>query len=242
MMFDRTHTLYIFGSLLVTLLLLYGAHRAFKREHTKLRFLRFFALSTVLLHISPMWLTYLESSNNYGFVYDNVLFPIHFCNLAMYCLLVAAYLKPKTMVHQTFMSFTAWAGIFGGLISLFYPVYYLGQPSIFEWMVLKSMLSHSTLLIGSLYLILGGFVEINRWNLRDFSIGLIGVLFVGLFNNALLGYYGKNINSMFLKEPPIQGVLWLNFLTMPLMMLIIMFGVIVIKEKRLATSTEAVIV
>src|SRR5690606_33311645 len=105
-----------------------------------------------LLHISIMWVTYLKNDGNYGYAFDNILFPIYFCNLTMYCLMICSFLNPTTKGFKIFATFTAWGGIFGSLISLFYPDYYLNTPTLKDWGVLKSMLSHSTMLVGCLYL------------------------------------------------------------------------------------------
>ena len=223
MLFDTTHNLYILFSLSFTVFILIIAKRFIKDEKNKMRFLRIFSIGTFLLHISIMWTTYLTSSDNYGLVFDNILFPIYFCNLAMYCLLVCSFLNTKKKFFTIFATFTAWAGIFGSLISLFYPEYYLNTPSLKDWSVLKSLLSHSTMLIGSLYLFVGNYIKLNVNNVIYYSYGLIGCLFVGLFNNFFLGLFGRDINSMYLKNPPLADVPFLNFITIPLLMVLVIF-------------------
>ncbi|HHZ12097.1 MAG TPA: hypothetical protein GYA05_05225, partial [Acholeplasmataceae bacterium] len=66
-------------------------------------------------------------------------------------------------------------------------------------------------------------------NLLYYSYGLLGCLLVGLFNNTFLGWFGKNVNSMYLKEPPLSEAPFLNFLTIPLLMLLVIFAVIMAK-------------
>ncbi|MDD3191556.1 MAG: YwaF family protein [Bacilli bacterium] len=223
MLFDTTHVLYILFSLTFTITILILAKKYISKEGGKTVFLRFFGVGTFLLHISIIWVTYLQGDINYGYAYDNILFPIYFCNLAMYCLIICSFLKKETKFFKAFATFTAWAGIFGSLISLFYPDYYLHNPTLRDWAVLKSMLSHSTMLIGSLYLFVGNFVKMDLKNVLYFSYGLIGCLIVGLFNNLFLGIFDKNINSMYLKQPPLSDLPYLNFLTIPLLMLVIIF-------------------
>ncbi|MDD4157372.1 MAG: YwaF family protein [Candidatus Cloacimonetes bacterium] len=245
MIFDTTHTLYILFSLLFTVCILFISKKFIKSEKNKLRFLRFFSLGTFLLHISIIWTTYLTSENNYGYAYDNILFPIYFCNLAMYCLLICSFINTKKKYYAAFATFTAWAGILGSLISLFYPDYYLNTPTLKDWSVLKSMLSHSTMLIGTLYLFVGNYIKLDIKNLLYYSYGLIGCLIVGLFNNLFLGLFGRDMNSMYLKRPPLDDVPYLNFITIPLLMLFIIFisilvkRLIVIRYKKQEVSWDA---
>jgi len=229
MLFDTTHTLYVIISLLLTVLVLALAGKYVKSEKNKLRFLRFFSLGTFLLHISVLWTTYLTTDTNYGLAFDNILFPIYFCNLSMYCLMICSFLDKNKKLFRPFATFTAWAGVFGSLISLFYPEYYLNTPTLKDWGVLKSMLSHSTMLVGCLYLFVGKFIRLDIKNLLYYSYGLLGCLLVGLFNNTFLGWFGKNVNSMYLKEPPLSEAPFLNFLTIPLLMLLVIFAVIMAK-------------
>jgi hypothetical protein len=238
MLFDTTHTLYIIISLLSTVLILFLGRKYIKSERNKTRFLRFFSVGTFVLHISIIWTTYLTNDINYGFAFDNILFPIYFCNFSMYCLMACSFMDTKKRYYRPFATFTAWAGIFGSLISLFYPEYYLGNPSLKEWPVLKSMLSHSTMLVGCLYLFVGGYVKLNLKNVLYYSYGLIGCLFVGLFNNTFLGLFGKNPNSMYLKEPPLSEAPFLNCITISLLMLLLIFicaeihRLIVMRQKK----------
>ena len=92
MIFDTTHSLYVVISILFTILILVVAKKQITSEKNKLRFLRFFSLGTFLLHISIIWTTYLTNDLNYGFAFDNILFPIYFCNLAMYCLIICSFM------------------------------------------------------------------------------------------------------------------------------------------------------
>lgn len=238
MIFDTTHILYIIISLLLTVLLLFVAKKYIKSQKNKTRFLRFFSVATFLLHISIMWTTYLKGDTNYGFAYDNILFPIYFCNLSMYCLMICSLMDTNKKYFPAFATFTAWAGIFGSLISLFYPDYYLHNPTLKDWGVLKSMLSHSTMLVGCLYLFIGGYIKLDIKNLIYYSYGLVGCLIVGLFNNSFLAKFNKEVNSMYLKEPPLSDVPFLNFITIPLLMLLVIFvatqvkRLIVIKLKK----------
>ncbi len=231
MLFDTTHLLYIIISLLLTVLLLIFANKYLKSAKYKKYFLRFFASATFILHISLMWTTYLSGDTNAGYAYDNVLFPIYFCNLTMYALFITSLMNPNAKAFEIIATFTAWGGMFGSLISLFYPEYYLNTPTLADWGVLKSMLSHSTMLVGSVYLFVGKYVKIEYKNLLNYFYGLLACLVIGLFVNIFLGFFGKDVNAMYLKHPPLEELPFFNFLTIPLIMLLIIYLVVLLKNK-----------
>ena len=224
-LFDGPHIAYIAISLSVTVLLLWLAARFIKKQKYKDIFLKTFAWATLFLHISPLWVAFL--SGNQAVAADNVLFPIYFCNFSMYLLVVVAIWGNKQTKFFGYMStVVAYAGMFGALISLFYPEYYIHGGSIFDWDILKSMLSHSTMLIGCLYLFVGGYFKINKFNVVVYSIGLLFFGAVGLIVNWTFAAAGLNApNAMYLQHPPIEDVPFLNVYVIAALMVILVFGI-----------------
>ena len=77
------------------------------------------------------------------------------------------------------------------------------QPDFWDWGIFKSFISHSVMMIGSLYLFVGGYVKIRVFNLIPYSAGLIFTLFVGLAVNGLFAACGLEMpNAMFLLGSP----------------------------------------
>ena len=154
---------------------------------------------------------------------DNMLFPIYFCNLTMYFLmLVSLWGNKKTKVFKYLAIIAAYSGVFGSLISLFYPDYYLGAQSMFEWGVMKSMLSHSTMLVGSLYLFVGNYFKAETKNVYVYGIGLLFYGLIGVIVNSLFAAADLNDpNAMYLHRPPLSEAPFLNVYTIAILMLII---------------------
>lgn len=224
-LFDGPHLGYIAISLTVTVLLLWLAARFIKKQKYKDIFLKTFAWATLFLHLSPLWMEFLRG--NSPVAADNMLFPIYFCNMSMYLLVVVAIWGNKqTKFFGHMATVVAYAGMFGALISLFYPEYYIHGGSIFDWYVLKSMLSHSTMLLGCLYLFVGGYFKINRFNVVSYSIGLLFFGAVGLLVNWIFALAGLNApNAMYLQHPPIEDVPFLNVYVIAALMLILVFAI-----------------
>jgi hypothetical protein len=202
---------------------LVAAKRLLITDRGKQIFLKVFGLLTFFLHTSVLWVDYLK--NGSATVADNILFPIYFCNCSMYMLLIVAFMERRnTKWFRYFATVTAYAGIFGSLISLFYPAYYLGATSIFEWGVFKSMLSHSTMLIGCSWLLVGGFAPIQKNNAFVYSVGLLGFGLIGLIVNGLFRIAGLNDpNAMYLSHPPLAEAPFLSAYTIAVLMVVLIY-------------------
>lgn len=229
MLFDLTHCLYIVISLAVTAGLLW-AFRYIKEQRHKDMVLKLSGVATVLLHLSAMWVDFLTTGTSV--TPDNVLFPIYFCNMQMWLLVICAFISNKESAGWRWLAiFTAYGGTLGALISLFYPDYYLHTPTLANWGVLKSMLSHSTMLIGCLYMFTGGYVKIRVSNVLPYCGGLACTLVLGLSLNALFAAFGLNPpNAMFLQHSPIPEVPFFNGYGIGLLMIIVLFAFTVIWE------------
>lgn len=205
-MYNAIQLGYIIVSLVLTIAILIAAHFLIKTEKNKERFLKFWALATFVIHISVMWVNYLQDGS--AVAPDSVLFPIYFCNAAMYTLMIVAFMKNKDgKLFKVLATFVAYAGTFGALITVFESHYFAGPNPDLTYGSIKSMLSHSTMMVGSLYLFVGGFVKIRVSNLFWFCVGLIGCLFIGIFINSLFAWCGlPSPNSMYLVKSAIDDV------------------------------------
>jgi len=224
-LFDGPHLGYIALSLAISALILWLSVRFIKTQKYKDMFLKFWSLATFFLHISPLWINFLKGEP--AIAADNMLFPIYFCNMSMYLLVIVAFWgNKKTKFFGYISTIVAYAGAFGALISLFYPEYYLNGNSIFEWGIFKSMLSHSTMLIGCLYLFVGGYFKVNKFNTLIYSIGLLFFGAVGLIVNGIFAAAGLNApNAMYLQHPPIEDVPFLNVYVIAALMVLLVFAI-----------------
>jgi hypothetical protein len=200
MLFDLTHCLYILISLALTIGILIGCH-CIKEQPWKDFVLKVSGFATFALHVSWVYVHYFETREIN--VPDNVIFPLFFCNLMMYLLLLVAYWPNKQSKFFKYMAIlVAYGGFFGAMISLFYPDYYVSNPTLADWGVLKSMLSHSTMLVGSLWLFVGGYVKVRVSNFIPLLGGMAAVLLLGLTNTYGLKLY----DGMYLTHSAIDDV------------------------------------
>lgn len=173
-----------------------------KKQKAKDGYLFFWAFVCFFIHISTMYVSFFENKDgNTGFAWDNQLFPIYFCNLVMYLLLIVSVWPDKsTKLYQNIATFTAWGGIFGGLITLF-----AQDVDVHNWYNFQSSLSHSCLLIGSLYLFAGKYIKLNVYNLVPYTFGLLGTGVVGGIVELIFFLAGRpSPNSMYLVHGPVE--------------------------------------
>lgn len=215
-MFLLPHILFIVGSLVITIALMVGL--AFvKNQKAKDAILKIFAVMTFVIHISIMWVDFLK--NGKAEAYDNILFPIYFCNLTMYLLLICAFIKnKKSYAWQIFATFIAYAGVFGTLITLFTTP--LEIPANYERV--KSLVSHVTMMWGCLYLFVGKYIKINVFNLVPYCIGLLSCGVVGSIVNGIFLWAGLGErNAMYLQHPPAEAPMFTCWSISGLMILLI---------------------
>ena len=237
MLFDIYHSVYIAISLVITVGALILFRKMFTPPHGDTEantcarvhgkadclVLKISGILTVVIHISSIWVEFLITGS--AVAYPNILFPIFFCNLSMYLLLICGCIRNKTGKAYTWLAtFTAYAGTIGALISLFYPDFYLAQPDFWDWGIFKSFLSHSTMMFGCLWLFTAGYVKIRVSNLLPYIAGLGGTWIVGMAINGLFALCHLDPpNAMFLQQSAIEGVPFLNGYGIALLMLALIF-------------------
>lgn len=228
--FDLFHLSYIFGSLLITAVLIFVIRKKVTQRTHFNHLVKFFGLLTVFLHLSPLWLDFLIYGR--AEVNDNMIFPIFFCNLSMYLLLIVAFLeKRNTPFFKCLAMVTAYSGIIGALISLIYPEYYVSGEGL-TYPIIKSMLSHSTMLIGGFILVIGHYFPVQKRNTLIYFIGMLGFGFIGLVVNLLFRLYHLGpVNAMYLQKPPLEEAPFLNVFVITALMLITIFGLTTLHEK-----------
>ncbi len=200
MMFELEHILYIIISLISISLILFGAH-FIKSQKWRNRFLMFWAVACFAFHISTMYYTFFTNGTGIGNAYDNQLFPIYFCNYMMYLMLVVAFWQNKeSYFFKNVATFVAYGGVFGALITLFFT-----PPGVSSWFSFQSALSHSCLLVSSLWLFVGKYVSINVYNLVPYSFGLVSCGIVGGLVELIFMLGGlPSPNAMYLVHGPIE--------------------------------------
>jgi len=239
-MYNTYHIMYILISLSVIsgLLCMFYFNPSFKKNRSAILFI--IGLLCVLMHLSQIYVEYLLQVNvskntTRIIVWESTIFIIYPCNLTMYMLLVLGFfslLKKENKIFKIFATGAAYAGIIGALVTLFGEntfVYSrkitlnIGIPHIFDnnnfvnsnlfnyWNDFKTAFSHSILLLGSLWIFVGGFVKIRGNNIVSMFISNIFYLIVGLVTIEFLKILDvTNVNPMYLLGSIIDDVPILN--------------------------------
>ncbi len=230
-MFNTAHILYMVISAVISVGILALARKFAKTDKAKDYVLRFFAIITVVIHYSSLWVEFF-TNNEEASVSSTMLLPIHPCNVVMWLLLITSFIKNKqSLIGKTLAEFVFWAGIICGSIGIIVNENYGSNPTLADYDVLKGLLSHSTMLIGCIFVLVGGYIKIRVINVRSVAMGLALFVVDGLIINGLYAIFKLDpCNSMYLLEPPFDNMPWLNTLTIGIIGVSVCFIVTAIYE------------
>ena len=216
-MFDLGHILYMVISGVFSAALLWFMAKRFKTEDEKIGALKFFAIITVIIHYSSLWVDFFTKGS--AEVASVMLLPIHPCNVCMWLLVASAFVKKRnTEVYRILTEFTFLAGCVCGFIGILLNENYDSNPTLLDYDVLKGLLSHSTMIIGCAYLAVCGIVKIRVKNIFSAIAGLLFFVVDGTVINTLYAIFKLDpCNSMYLLEPPFSDIPWLITPVMGLM-------------------------
>ncbi|MBE6960114.1 MAG: hypothetical protein E7448_05285 [Ruminococcaceae bacterium] len=202
-MFNTQHILYILISGAITAALLVLSNHFATDDASKNKILKFFAIITVVLHYSNLWVDYFTTGGN-STVASNQLLPIYPCNVIMWMLLIASLLRDKQRrLFQILGEFCFLIGSVCGTLGIVLNFNFANTPTLADYDILKGMLSHSTMLFGCLYLYFGGFVRVRMFNFVSVIAGLSCFIFCGVLTNELFQHFGMEApDGMWLHSNP----------------------------------------
>lgn len=237
-MFDLTHILYMIISGLISGILLWLMHKHLKTEDKKYAALKFFAIITVIIHFSSLWVDFFSTGS--AEVENAMLLPIHPCNVCMWLLVISAFAKKKdTLAYRILTEFTFLGGCVCGFIGILLNVNYDLNPSLLNYNVLKGLLSHSTMIIGCAYLAISGIVKIRVRNVASVAAGFLLFGIDGFVINTLYAIFKlKTCNSMYLLEAPYENMPWLITPVIGLMGVTLTFIVTALYEQIFLPPSE----
>lgn len=206
-MFNTQHIMYMVISGILTVMLLFLAARYAKDQKTKNFILKLSAIITVMIHYSNLWVDYFVSGGN-ATIENNQILPVYPCNVVMWMLLVASLLQnKKRLLFQVLSEFCFLVGSICGIVGIVLNVNFGNTPTLADYDILKGMLSHSTMLFGCLYMMVGKYVRIRVFNAVSVTIGLGTFVICGVGVNMLYEYFGMTPpDGMFLKSNPYTTV------------------------------------
>ena len=213
-MFGTTHILYMLISAVLSAVLLVFLYFKANDERSKTWALRAFAIITVIIHYSSLWVNFFATGELV--LEESQLLPIHPCNICMWLLLACSLIKNRdSRIFKIISEFTFWGGVVCGSIGIIINENFGANPTLADYSVLKGMLSHSTMVLGCIYLLVSGMVRIRVSNVISVIAGLAFFVVDGSVINALYAIFDREpCNSMYMLELPFPDLPWLNTLTM----------------------------
>ena len=221
--------LIIFNLILIALIAfgLWLVKKYVKRERTKNIILISAAIFTIVFHYSSFIFKLLSGDNAIEYLGEtpNLILPIYPCNVVMWSALIFAFFKDKkTKVASLFADYLFWFGIISTLVGMFANVDFINNPTLLDYENFKSITAHATLLFNILLLPLFGYIKIDvKRNIISISISILAMAVIGgycnlVFHALVSEAAAYDVNSMFLLHSPFDG---LDFLTYPVIALIV---------------------
>lgn len=202
-MFNTQHILYMVISAVLTAVVLLLAAKWLKKQWHKDRFLKFFAIATVLIHYSDIWVDYF-TSGGYIYVSSVHILPVYPCNVVMWMLLIAAMIRKKqSLPFQMLGEFCFFIGTICSVLGIAFNFNFDNNPTFADYSVLRGMLSHSTMLVGCLYMLVGRYIRIRPFNAASVAAGLGVFVLCGMVVNGLYDRFNMETpDGMFLRHNP----------------------------------------
>lgn len=240
MLFDTPHILYMVISAIITAVIMVLAFFFLKSQKGKDALLKFFAVITLVIHFSPIYYDYFIQKITNPELELSMFIPAYACNVCMWLLVIVAFGNKENKFIQLLSHFVALGGIVCGTVGILinenYDAFEATENmsiALQDFGILKGLLSHSTMLAGAIYLLVGKYVKPRAFKtVSGVTIGL-SIFFVdGLIVNSLTKIFDlPSRNSMYLQEPPFEDMPWINTLTIGIVGIIIAFLVGVIVEQ-----------
>lgn len=229
-MFNIQHILYIVISGAITAGLLILAAKYVNDAETKNKILKFFAIITVVIHYSNLWVDYFTTGG--ATVENNQILPVYPCNVVMWMLLVASLLRNKNrLLFQMLSEFCFYGGTICGVLGIVLNMNFDNNPTLADYDVLKGLLSHSTMLFGCLYMFVGGYIKIRVFNVVSMAAGLGTFVSCGIGVNALYEHFGLEApDGMWLNSNPYLPI---PPLVLGLLFVLVLFVILHLWDMRL---------
>ncbi len=231
-MFNLTHILYMVISAGLSVLILFLLRRYVKDEEGHIKAIKFFALITVIIHYSSLWVEFFASENAVAEIGGNMLLAKYPCNLIMWLLLIVAFMKKRdSLLYRALSEFVFLGGTVCAVIGIVFNENFDSTPTLLDYEVLKGLLSHSTMLLGCLHLQVSGIIKLRVKSTFSVIFGMLIFLFNGLIVNGLYSIFGlPECNSMYLQEPPFESMPWLNTATIGIAAVLVGFIACLVSE------------
>lgn len=229
-MSDRNHILFTTISFAIIAVLLILSNIFVKEKKNKKFILKLSAILTVIIHFSSLYVDFF--SGREPDVEASMLLPLYPCNIAMWTLVIVAFMKTEGKLFKYFCVVTFYLGIIGGVFGILVNEIYMNDPDLTDWFVLKGLLSHATMLFGCIYIAVAGFLKPRVSNMGYVVLGLLMLVADGglmILLHVICGQEPRN--SMYLLERPFEALPWINVVTIGIAAIVVIFTVLAIVEQ-----------
>lgn len=217
-------TLYNIITLVIVTLLLILCKKKVGKERTKDLILKISSIAVVVIHMSSIYYHYFF--DKVIEVEDNMFLPIYPCNIVMWLLVIVAFMRNKeSKWFKLLAGFCFLGGTVCGLIGVIANINYLNNPNFLDFDIMKGLVSHDVMIFSTLYLGIMGYVEVDFVNSMKSNIfGLLLFCVIGGLINLLYWCFGlDDVNAMFMISPPFEDLPFINFFTIGIGSVIILF-------------------
>jgi hypothetical protein len=221
-------------SAVLSLIILILANKYATDDRSKNKILKFFAILTVIIHYSNLWVDYFTNGGT-ATLENNQLLPVYPCNVVMWSAVIFAFLKnKKSRLGRFFSDYIFWFGLISTLVGMFANVDFIRNPTLADYENVKSIGAHATLLFNVLLLPVFGYIKIDvKRNMMNIIISILVMGLIGGYCNLVFSALGSperayDVNSMFLMHSPFDGVDFLTYPVIALLAIPIYFVVFVI--------------
>ncbi len=238
MLFDKNHNLFMLISTILIVATLIWFKNFVKNQKRKDMLLKICAILTVALHFSSLYVDYF--SNGEAYVESVMLLPIYPCNIIMWLLLIIAFFKDKkSKTFNILAEITFYIGVVGGIVGIALNENYSNTPNILDWHIFKGLASHTTMLLGCIYLSVGNYINIRVSNLKSVVVGLVGLILDGYLIIGIYKLFKMDPpNTMFLLENPLPDVEWINIWVIGFVGIVVAFVITAIYEQIILDKEE----
>lgn len=210
--------------LIITILLVLFK-KFIKKDKTRDIVLKIIAISVVVIHYSSLYVDFFKN-NGLAYVDKTMLLPIFPCHITMWLLLIVAFIKNKeSKTYSLLAEFTCFGGTFCALIGVLFNINFLDNPNILDYHIFKGLISHSVMILGTIYLYLFKYVSLTvPSTMKSIILGeAIFVLCGGLVNLLFKIFEIPSVNAMFMLEIPFKEYPFINFYTVGIFSILFSF-------------------
>lgn len=222
-MFDTGHVIYIIVSYIAMIVGLVFCNKFIISQKFKDLVLKISAILTVIIHYSVLYVDFFSLGE--AVVESTMLLPIYPCNVAMWLLVIVAFMKNRSgKLYSAMAEMTFYLGITGGIIGVLFNEKYIAEPNMADWDVLNGLLSHTVMTFGCIYLLVGRYINIRVSNVVSVFWMLLLLIIDGGMVIGLYSLFNMDPpNAMYLLENPFPQLPWFNTLAIGALALILVF-------------------